>query len=485
MRRSIRTTFFSHIAAVLAITLVLMGVVQTILIISYFSSEKRNTLQNIANSIAIAMETGRISLRDPSRRTIEYMAEISDGTIHVTNANGRVLFATGAAALPVGTRLPRDMRDRLRGEELLFEMGTLDGFFEESQFTSVAAVNTDDGPNGYILASSSANSFVIYITEMIGVFILSALFVLILSSGLSLIFVKRISAPLDKVEEVARRFGEGEYTARVPEQRYEELDRLALTFNEMAQSLEVADVSRRSFMGDIAHELRTPMTTIKGFIDGILDGTIPPELTERYLLVVSDEVGRLARLTNNMLDISRLEAGEYAPESTVFNLWEPVHTVLQSSERRLRDKDIQVQLLGDADRVPVLADIDYVHQVLLNITDNAIKFSNYGGEIAITIEKDNAAAVVTVRNSGSSLPQDMLGQVFHRFYKADKSRSVNAGGAGLGLHICRVLVGLMNGRMWADSDGESWTSFSFTLPAAAERPHSGEGLKLRGQSGLD
>ena len=217
-------------------------------------------------------------------------------------------------------------------------------------------------------------------------------------------------------------------------------------------------------MGNIAHELRTPMTTIKGFIDGMLDGTIPPEETKHYLGIVSQETGRLARLVQNMLDITKLEAGEVPIHAQTYDLWKTVTDVVLSDEQRIEDGKIDIQGLG-GDPLLICADPDFVHQVVYNIVDNAIKFTPAGGTISFAAERRGNMVEVRIENTGAGIAPEALPFVFERFYKEDRSRGMNTRGSGLGLHICKILVNLSGGQIHAESEEGNWCRFVFTLPA--------------------
>ena len=227
--------------------------------------------------------------------------------------------------------------------------------------------------------------------------------------------------PIEDISEAARRLGSGDFTARAPVDGCVELADFATTFNNMAARLQTIDNSRGQFMGNIAHELRTPMTTIKGFIDGMLDGTIPPEETKHYLGIVSQETGRLARLVQNMLDITKLEAGEVPIHAQTYDLWKTVTDVVLSDEQRIEDGKIDIQGLG-GDPLLIYADPDFVHQVVYNIVDNAIKFTPAGGTISFAAERRGNMVEVRIENTGAGIAPEALPFVFERFYKEDRSR---------------------------------------------------------------
>ena len=280
---------------------------------------------------------------------------------------------------------------------------------------------------------------------------------------LAIFFTTRLTTPLRRISEAARKFGGGDFSVRVPVDGDDEVAQLAVTFNNMARNLETIDSSRASFMGNIAHELRTPMTSIKGFIDGMLDGTIPDDMRQHYLGLVSQEVGRLTRLIQNMLDISKLEAGEYRVNAQSYDVWESLTGVVFSAEQRVEDQGVEIQGLAPQ-KTMVYADPDLVYQVVYNLFDNALKFTPKGGYIRFSVQKAGGFVTVSVENSGQGISAEALPFVFERFYKEDKSRGLNTKGSGLGLHICKVLIGLSGGKIWAESEEGRFCRFSFTLP---------------------
>ncbi len=239
----------------------------------------------------------------------------------------------------------------------------------------------------------------------------------------------------------------------------------------MATKLEAIDTSRQSFMGNIAHELRTPMTTIKGFGDGMLDGTIPEERRDHYLGIVSQEVGRLSRLTRSMLDITKLETGEYVVSAENYDVWDTISSIMFSREQQFIER--RIRLTGfNPQKTWVYADRDIVHQVLYNIVDNAIKFTPDSGTIDISVESRQGFVTVGIMNTGEGIPEDALPYVFDRFYKADRSRGLHAQGSGLGLHICKQLISRSGGKIWGESVPGENTKFLFTLPAGKpEKPN--------------
>ena len=289
---------------------------------------------------------------------------------------------------------------------------------------------------------------------------------LLCASILTKILMRQLTDPLQKVTDAAQRFGGGDLSVRVEGVEGEgEVADLARTFNRMADNIQMNDNSRGQFMGNIAHELRTPMTTIKGFVDGILDGTIPPDMQNHYLQLVSEETGRLARLIQNMLDLSKLESGEYQVNARMFNIWETITGVALSAEQRINDGMIDNDGLTMDENVLVYADPDLIHQVAYNLLDNAIKFSAEGSTMGLSITAKGGKAHVAVRNHGDTIPPDELAMIFDRFHKSDKSRSVDREGVGLGLYIVKTILNNHKENISVTSQ-DGVTEFVFTLTLA-------------------
>ena len=293
-----------------------------------------------------------------------------------------------------------------------------------------------------------------------------AIIVLVLALAAATFLSHQQAQPLAKVADAARRFGRGELDTRVtvPESCGEEVVDLANAFNTMADSLEKSEQRRQEFIANVSHELKTPMTTIGGYIDGMLDGTIPPEKQQHYMQIVSGEVRRLSRLVRNMLDIAKLQAmGVEESRKTRFDLGEELSDVLITFEQKIYNKHLDVRVDLPDKPVWTRAERDSITQVIYNLIDNAIKFCPDGGRLALRVQVDGGKARVSVENTGPTIDKDELPLLFDRFHKADKSRSADREGWGLGLYIAKTIVGAHGGDIWATSEN-GVTQFNFTLP---------------------
>ena len=275
-----------------------------------------------------------------------------------------------------------------------------------------------------------------------------------------------MARPLDEMAAASRKFARGDFSVRVKQEddTTDEMGSLIDSFNKMADSLEKAEARRSEFIANISHELRTPMTTISGFADGILDGTIPKDQEEKYLRSIRDETRRLSRLVRDMLDVSQMRARASDPSKrTVFDLTELVLQTLLSFESRATKKNLDVDPQLPDNHIMVRADKDAITQVIYNLLDNAVKFAHEGTCITLRLYKDNGKAYVSVKDVGETIPPDDLPFIFDRFHKSDRSRSLDTTGVGLGLYLVKTIINSHDEDIAVRSE-DGVTEFVFTLP---------------------
>lgn len=333
----------------------------------------------------------------------------------------------------------------------------------------------DGTPVGHIVVTSTAESWTSLTSDTLRSVAVAGMWIL-LAALIAIYFIsERTIGPLREIRRAARRLAVGEFDARVTVHGHDEVAELAIAFNRMATDLESLDRMRNSFVANVSHDLRTPMTTIAGFIDGILDGVVPPDQQEHYLRVVADEVRRLSRLVTALLDVSRLQAGDRKFDLQPFDICEMGRQILISFEQKIDGKHLDVEFLCDEERMFVLADRDAIHQILYNICDNAVKFSTPGGKLQMGfawIQHEGIRtrkALVSVYNEGPGIPPEDLPFVFERFYKSDKSRSLDKTGVGLGMFIAKTIIDAHKETISVDSDYGKNCTFTFTL-ARTEPP---------------
>ena len=324
----------------------------------------------------------------------------------------------------------------------------------------VKAIYEDGEIDGYMImvmqneSERNFNMFIIWITVIIEI-IISAIVIKIVTNQI-------IIRPIDNINNVAKRLAKGEVEKRVVVNCNNEIGELAESFNMMAECLEKSDTKRREFISNVSHELRSPITSIKGFIGGILDGVIPRDRENYYLKIVYDEVDRLARLVNDLLDMSAMESGKFNLAITEFDINQVISLCILNLEHKIQEKGLNVKATFHNNRAYVLGDRDRIIQVVTNIIENSIKYSNDDGEIKIDVYSKGEKVYVDIFNSGECIEEKELNKIWDRFYKSDKSRT-NKLSTGLGLPIVRSILSQHNEDIWVKNIEGKGVSFIFTL----------------------
>jgi len=346
--------------------------------------------------------------------------------------------------------------------------GRLEGLYSDARYV-VSVPILDHGGNvlGIVISSTPIADSMAILNSMSQIYLISSIVATVISIAVMIWVARRHSKPLKQMSQAAVAFGHGDLGARVvvDSDHPKEIQELALAFNNMADSLQKSEYRRQEFVANVSHELKTPMTTISGFADGILDGTITPDRQDHYLQLISDETKRLSRLVRSMLDTTRLQDGQEIPEEqkTRFDITECAGQVLLTFEQRITEKNLNVQVNMPDYPVFTHAHQDHIIQVLYNLLDNAVKFCPEKGDLSLTLRTGGNKIYVSVSNSGKTIPPEELPLVFDRFHKLDKSRSENRDGWGLGLYIVKTIIGAHGENISVESKQEK-TEFTFTLP---------------------
>ncbi|MCE7984425.1 MAG: HAMP domain-containing protein [Caldilinea sp. CFX5] len=282
--------------------------------------------------------------------------------------------------------------------------------------------------------------------------------------GLSLLLVRqRIIQPIKAMQQASLRIADGNYHERLPTYRSIELNALAQAFNQMVATIEASEQRRVELIGDVAHELRTPLSSIQATLEGLIDQVLEPEPDTLFSL--QDEVRRLQRLVQQLEALSRAESGNMVLKQASLDL----RTLLQAVCGRLgiqfEDKGVALQVELPAQLPPVRGDADRLAQVFINLLGNALQYTPAGGAVTVRVRQDQAWVITEVSDTGIGIPPDQLTRIFERFYRVDKSRARSSGGHGIGLTIAKHLVQAHGGRIWATSRGLGYgATFTVTLP---------------------
>lgn len=477
------------ITSVILMSVILLCSSYLILATRHWNTEQLDTLQR--NSDIIAQNAQQVLLRfnhsesvgetDMSAltmicNTMNIMSEAIDADIFITDMNGEVVVCKDMIDEKLSFsnhyRCPIHKRYRVN-EEILSkaaqgnysESSSLGGIFADNQLTTASPINVKGKTVAVVFATEPiTTNWNSYARRLLEVFLTAAILALVVSFLTVYYLSYRLTRPLRQMSTAVKHYADGDFSYKVKVNGRDELAELAEAFNTMAMSLSTQESSRRSFVANVSHELKTPMTSIGGFIDGILDGTISEDKQEYYLRLVSDEVKRLSRLVTGMMNMSKIEAGEMQINLRTFDISANIFKTLLNFEKKINDKNIEIVGLDTMQSTPVTADEDMLQQVIYNLVDNAVKFTPNGGYIFIKDYKDSEKTFVSIRNSGDGIERDELNKVFERFYKVDRSRSYDVKGAGLGLFLVKSIIELHGGEIRVESKVGEYTEFAFWIP---------------------
>ena len=473
-----KTTFsrtFATFAVILLAALILVGLSFQLLAKNFLRDQAVDRLKNDSSTIAQLAATYYADQSFGSRDflvNLTVATKVSDSDAVICNAGGVLLLC---ADEPFGCRHQgmqlsgAEFMSMINRQEHVTFTGKIDGLYQDTRYVVAAPIRHPETGvlAGFVIVSAPISDAMAVLSQLTDIYLTVSVLVVVLAVVIITFYTRRASIPLRNMAKTAVAFGHGELQARaaVPKGSPEEIQNLALAFNNMAQSLEKSEYLRQEFVANVSHELKTPMTTIGGYVDGILDGTIPAEEQEKYLQIVSDETKRLSRLVRSMLDVAQLQEGIPNEKKSRFDICESAGQVLITFEQKITDKEITVQVDMPEHPVYTFAGQDAILQVLYNLTDNAVKFCPVGGAIRLQVRESDAKIYVSVSNDGPTIPPQELPLLFDRFHKLDKSRSENRDGWGLGLYIVKTIV-CSHGEDISVSSRDNKTDFTFTLPVA-------------------
>ena len=484
MRKKIRSRFQSLYwrqlfvtAGMVMLTLFLLGASFFSLSYNYARSQKSDELLSkaqILSQLSISyLESGKDLTIEELRndrdfqRLASFAATVSDVHFMICDEAGHVLLSTDSDLIGRTVTMPESLTRQIMTKGAASVRSSLDGLYEQRRFVvGVQAMNPENMEVvGEVFAVSTTASLDAMWKGFIGLFFMTAFVVLMVAFMASSITAMRQVQPIREMVQATRRYAEGDFDVRMQDYgREDEIGELAASFNNMAESLQQTERQRREFIANISHELKTPMTTIAGYTDGILDGTIPPENERQYLQIISGESRRLSRMVRRMLDVSQLQAIDPLRSGSHFDICESMRRVLISMEKKINDRHLDVDADIPEEPILVLGDNDMITQVIYNLLENASKFAREGSTLYLGVANIDGKARVTVRNLGDTIPAEELPLLFERFHKSDKSRSEDKDGVGLGLYIVKTILEQHKEKINVTSEN-GVTTFSFSLAA--------------------
>ncbi len=344
------------------------------------------------------------------------------------------------------------------------ESETLGGIYDTNHFTAAVPL-TDENNNflGAVFASNETTAVDDYLSNIWVLFLFSAIMTMLVALPVIYIIVNRMLKPLRQMTKATIAYSEGDFSADIDYGGDDEIGVLALSFNNMKNSLSELEAMRRSFVANVSHELKTPLTIIDGYLSAIQNGAIPKEEQERYITIVTDETKRLSRLIGSLLNLARIEAGDNPLVKSPIEISALIFDVLFSFERVIDEKGILVEGLSDIEKQNCLCDRDLIYQVIYNLVDNAVKFTSEGEAITVNTYLQDKKYYISIKNSGTGIASKNISKVFDRFFKEDESRSIDKSGVGIGLYLVKTITELHGGDIIVKSEEGQYTEFIFSL----------------------
>lgn len=480
---------------VLAVAFLITGITLKLFLNNYAEDTKAKSMESSCDVINNSLSTVFQNWSNPLAQiffgiSFETSSNLTGSYIWITDDNGHILRSS--PDLPDRLKLEyadngylklpdeRQYKPVLSGTGYFKQTGNFYGFFKDPYFTSQYKTSTwltVAKSYDYKDINGSDVKIAIYMhvpmpkvhepsNSVFNYFLISVCAAIFISIILIYIFSLGISRPLKQIRNATKVIAGGEFTKRLDIKSRDEIGELAGTFNQMAAALQNLEEMRRGFIANVSHELRTPMTSIRGFIEGILDGTIPLGRQSYYLTIVRDETNRLNRLVNDLLDLARMEAGEVSLNLKPTDINELVRRCVIKLETLLVGKNITIEADFEEEDMYVKADSDSIERVMYNLLHNAIKFTREEGRIRIATKRQKDKVIISVEDNGTGIEAGELDMIWERFYKSDKSRSRDKTGTGLGLAIVKNIINEHGQQVWVESELGKGTKFSFTLDRA-------------------
>ena len=452
-------------------TFLLLSTVLTTAIKNYFLTQKEEVLLEqgkvIRDQYALQYYTGFMD-RKKLNIQLELLDTYLNARIWLVDTTGKIYMDSRTAydSNWVGEQINVDILKNVMEGEVVTIRGRFGGSFVEPVITVGYPIIVNYKVMGVLFMHSSIPA----IQETISYVSTWILLCLMISLFVAFIFIymlsRKIIKPLNEMNHIAKAMASGDFGKRIIVDSEDEVGELANSFNNMAEELKQLEELRKGFLANISHDFRSPLTSMKGFIQAILDGTIPKDGQEKYLNIVLEETERLTNLTNDILNLTYMESENMDLEKTIFDIHELIRQIIAQFEQRLLDKQIQLELVLEQESLYVYADSEKIKRVLYNLIDNAVKFISPQDKIIVDTSIHCKKAYISIEDTGPGMPKEELQYIWDRFHKADRSRGKDKTGTGLGLSIVKQIIKHHGEEVFVESQENMGTTFIFTLPLA-------------------
>ena len=438
--------------------------------LEHMKRERADTLYKeatlIANTYAADLYSNEVDLETVNTQ-MDSLSVYLDAIIWIINPSGRMILDTDT---PVELENPRIVEgfNATDFAGSYYTVGDFYGSFDGDMLSVFAPITSNFKVSGYVVIHTSMAELKMTSEGILSITYIILVILFLLSLIILIFFTEMVYQPLRRITEATEQYAAGNMHYEIQVDSEDEMGYLAATLSYMASEIARSEDNQKKFIANVSHDFRSPLTSIHGYLEAMLDGTIPPELYEKYLHIVLNETDRLTKLTNSLLTLNNLNTRGMVLEKTDFDLNTVIRDTAASFEGTCQQKRISIELVLTGDRLYVNADMGKIQQVLYNLLDNAIKFSHSDSSIKIETTEKNTKVFVSVKDSGIGIPRDSLKLIWDRFYKTDLSRGKDKKGTGLGLSITKEIIQAHNENINVISTEGEGTEFIFSLPLSEE-----------------
>lgn len=399
--------------------------------------------------------------------TVKYQLDALDtylsATIWIINPSGRMIL-NSSTPMDVENEVVVENFDPTVTQGSYYTVGTFFDSFDEKMISVFAPITSNYMVRGYVVIHYPISSIQASSDSLLNISYIMLVILFLLSLIIVIFFTEMVYIPLRKITEATEQYAAGNMHYEFSVDSEDEMGYLAASLNYMASEIARSEDNQKKFVANVSHDFRSPLTSIKGYLEAMLDGTIPPEMHEKYLTIVLNETDRLTKLTNSLLTLNNLNTKGVMLERTDFDINQVIRNVAASFEGTCRQKNVAIELVLVGDYLYVNADMGKIQQVLYNLLDNAIKFSHHDSAIKIETTEKRSKIFVSVKDRGIGIPKDDLKLIWDRFYKSDLSRGKDKKGTGLGLSITKEIIHAHGEHINVISTQGVGTEFIFSLP---------------------
>ncbi len=472
MRRALYLKFLAGYIIFAILSYISIALFMPNIINNYFIRHQSGLMYSeavhIAETYASKLYTSEISL-ESVKQQIDALSIYLDAQIWILNPSGRLVLDS-SQVLDVNTPIIIENFDHTEIVGNYYSVGTFFGYFNYNALSVLAPIISDFETNGYVVMHYDYGKVLAQSHEIQGILFLASAVTVCLSFVLLIVFTISFYIPLRKITRATEEYAAGNYSFPLHSNSQDELGYLAATLSYMANKIGKNEEEQKKFLANISHDFRSPLTSIRGYLDAILDDTIPPELYGKYINIVLTETDRLRGLTNNLLQLNNLNPKGLYLDLVEFDINKVIITTLATFEGTCNKKNLRVNLILTGEQMMVRGDLSKIQQVLYNLVDNAIKFSFQDSELKIESTEKRNKIYVSVKDYGIGIPKEEIHMIWDRFYKSDSSRGKDKKGTGLGLSICKEIIQSHGEHINVMSTQGAGSEFVFSLPIAFDEP---------------